>query len=258
MQTWQLNPLIEGDYLLLTFGIDGVVPYQVISSEQFELVYDPVKQGVLPGPMVGQGATPSSSQAAAFNDNLLFALSSSVTSINGVTDLFNVQKDYEILQFWYGVAPRHIRVWMKQPYNQFSSTLDNNVIPSSTYYDVGYIDGYDSPYTAPAPITEGFSLKDLSVNWTLCNPLNGSAAAPMVWNPRLNFYINRMMVNPVKSGATVMDLLRGKRSAKRFTIGDPTTGTAYNPEAYGGAGPIPISYAMRADLASVLAKAGYV
>jgi len=257
MQTWQLNPLQMSDFLLITMGKDGVVPYQVVANEAFELAYDPVKQGVLAGPMVGQGATPSSTQSAAFVDNQLFALNSSVTSVNGVTDLFNIQKDYEILQFWFGIAPRHIRIWVKQPYNQFTTSLDNNVIPSSTYYDVGYYDGYDSPYNMPAPITENFSLKNLSVNWTLCNPLNGSATAPMTWNPRLNFYVNRLWVNPVKNSAVVKDLITGRRSAKRFTIGDPTTSTPYDPSAYGGATPIPIDYALRSDFDKLLKKAGY-
>ena len=257
MQTWQLNPLQVGDLLLITIGKDGVVPYQVVASEASELAYDPVKQGVLAGPMVGQGATPSAVQAPAFNDNLLFALSAGVTSINGVTDIFNIQKDYEILQFWYGIAPRHIRVWQKQPYNTFADVLDNNIIPSASYIDVGYTDGYDSPYNMPAPVTESFSLKNLSVNWTLANPLNGSATAPMTWNPRLNFYINRMTVNPVKSAAVVRDMILNRRPAKRYTIGDPTTSTPYDKEAYGGASPIPISYALRTDFEAVLKAAGY-
>ena len=257
MQTYQLSPLQVGDLLLLTMGKDGVVPYQVVSSEQFELAYDPVAQGVLAGPMVGQGAAPGSGFSAAFNDNLLFALSSSVTSINGVTDIFNIQRDFEILQFWYGISPRHIRVWVKQPYNQFTTSLDNNIIPSSTYYDVGYTDGYDSPYNFPAPVTENFSLKNLSVNWSLANPLNGSATAPMVWNPRLNFYINRLLVNPVKSAAVVRDMVLGRRSAKRFTIGDPTTSTPYDSGAYGGASPIPVDYAFRSDFEKLLVEAGY-
>jgi hypothetical protein len=257
MQTWQLSPLMPGDLLLITLGQDGMVPFQVISQEAFELAYDPVKQGVLAGPMVGQGATPSSTQAGAFNDNLLFALSSSVTSINGVTDIFNIQKDYEILQFWFGIAPRHIRVWVKQPLNQFTTTLDQNIIPSSTYYDVGYYDGYDSPYGMPAPVTENFVMKNLSVNWTLCNPLNGSATAPMTWNPRINFYINRMMVAPVKNAAIVRAMMLGQKTAKRTTIGDPTTSVAYDDEAYGGASPIPVDYSLREDFNQLLKDAGY-
>jgi hypothetical protein len=257
METWQLHPLKMGDLLIITFGNDGFVPYQVVANEAFELVYDPVKQGVLAGPMVGQGATPSSSQSAAYNDNLLFALSSSVTSINGVTDIFNIQKDFEMLQFWFGISPRHIRVWAKQPYSQFTTSLDNNVIPSSSYYDEGYFDGYDSPYNMPAPITEQLSLKNLSLNWTLCNPLNGSATAPMTWNPRLNFYINRFLVNPVKKASIVRDMVLGRRTAKRVTIGDPTTSVAYDETVYGGASPIPISYALRDDFEAALKSAGY-
>jgi len=257
MQTWQLTPLMPADYLLLFMGNSGAVPFQVITNEAFELAYDPVKQGVLAGPMVGQGATPSASQSAAYVDNQELALSSSVTSINGVTDIFAVQKDFEILQFWFGIAPRHMRIWVKQPYNQFTTSMDLNIIPSSSYYDVGYYDGYDSPYNAPAPVTENFVLKDLSCNFTFANPLNGSAAAPMTWNPRLNFYINRMLVNPVKKASLVKALMTGKQAAKRYVIGDPTTATPYNPEGYGGASPIALSLAQRDDFEAVLKKAGY-
>ncbi len=257
-QTWQLTPLITGDFLVLSFGNTGVVPYHIVSSEQFELAYDPVAQGVLAGPMVGQGATAASGQAAPFVDNLLFALSSSVTSINGVTDVFNPQEDFEILQLWFGIAPRHIRIWPKQPYNTFSSVMDNNIIPSSTYYDVGYVDGYDSPYNMPAPITEQFTLKNLSLNWTICNPLNGSAAAPMTWNPRLNFYVNRMLVEPVTQAPVVKSLLLGTRGAKRATIGNPITATPYDETSYGGAKPIPFDLALRSDFETLLKDAGYV
>jgi len=258
MQTWQLTPLITGDFLVLSFGNTGVVPYHVVSSQQFELAYDPVAQGVLAGRMVGQGATPSSSQSAAFVDNQLFALSSSVTTINGVTDVFNPQEDFEILQFWYGISPRHIRIWAKQPYNTFISVLDNNIIPSSTYYDVGYVDGYDSPYNMPAPVTERFALKNLSLNWALANPLNGSATAPMTWNPRLNFYINRMLVEPVTQAAVVKTLLLGTRSARRSTLGNPLVATPYDETSYGGAKPIPLDLALRPDFEGLLKEAGYV
>jgi hypothetical protein len=257
MITWQLSPLQPGDLMLPTLGQDGMVPFQVVSNEAFELAYDPVKQGVLAGPMVGQGATPSSTQSAAYNDNLLFALSPTVTSINGVTDIFLIQKDFEILQFWFGIAPRHIRVWAKQPYNTFATTMDGNIIPSATYYDVGYFDGYDSPYNMPAPATEQFSLKNLSLNWTLCNPLNGSATAPMTWNPRLNFYINRILVAPVKSASVVRDMMLGRRPAKRFTIGDPTASVPYDAGVYGGAAPIPVDYSLRSDFEAILKKGGY-
>jgi hypothetical protein len=257
MQTWQLNPLQPGDLLLLTFGNEGAVPFQITSTDAFELAYDPVKQGVLAGPQVGQGATPSATQAAAFLDNLLFALSPTVTSINGITDVFNIQEDFEIIQFWFGISPRTERVWVKQPYNTFTSVLDQNLIPSSTYYDLGYYDGFDSPYNMPAPVTENFVLKDLSVNWTLCNPLNGSSTAPMTWNPRLNFYINRMGVNAIESAQVVKEIFTGKRSAKRFPLGNPLASCPYNNEAYGGASPIPLSYALRADFDALLREAGY-
>lgn len=257
MQTWQLSPLQLGDFLLITMGKSGVVPFQVLANQGFELAYDPVKQGVLAGPMVGQGATPSAIQAAAYIDNMLFALSSTVTSINGVTDIFQIQKDFEILQFWFGIAPRHLRVWVKQPYNVFASAMDSNIIPASTYFDVGYYDGYDSPYNQPAPVTETFALKNLSVNWTLANPLNGSATAPMTWNPRLNFYINRMTVAPVKTAAIVKALLLGKQGAKRFTLGDPTTTVPYDSGPYGGAEPIPLAYASLSNFETLLTAAGY-
>lgn len=254
----ELKPLQLGDFLVLSMGKSGVVPFHVLASKASELIYDPVKQGVLAGPMVGQGATPSASQAAAFVDNILFALSASATSINGVTDIFQIQKDFEILQFWYGIAPRHIRAWIKQPYSSFTTVLDNNIIPSSNYPDVGFVDGFDSPFNQPAPVSENFSLKNLSLNWTLENPTLGSATAPMTWNPRFNFYINRIAVEPVKEAATVKALLLGRQYANRHTIGDPMGTVPYDAEAYGGATPIPLSYALRSDFETVLKKAGYV
>jgi hypothetical protein len=74
----------------------------------------------------------------------------------------------------------------------------------------------------------------------------------------LNFYINRMIVQPVRSASLVKALFLGRQAAKRATVGDPTTATSYDPNVYGGASPIPLSFAQRADFETVLKEAKYI
>jgi hypothetical protein len=67
-----------------------------------------------------------------------------------------------------------------------------------------------------------------------------------------------MQVAPIKSASVVRDMMLGRRPAKRATIGDPTTSVPYDEGPYGGASPIPVQYALRADFLQILVNAGYL
>jgi len=250
----QLRPLQKDDYFVTNFGDSaGSVPFVVRRATVFPLPYDPVKQGVLGGQMVQAGGTPSGSQVAAFLDNQLFALSSTVTSIAGVTDIFQIQQNYEVLQVWFGVAPRQLRVWAKQPYGQFVGVLDNNVNPSSTYPDVGFIHGFDSPFSRPNKETELTIFRNLSVNWALYNP------GPWPINPRFLFVINRMFVRPVTDPQLALALLQRRLPAHHTSVGNPQNSVPFDSDSYGKVKPIPkeVLDLSVADAVPKLAKLGY-
>jgi hypothetical protein len=249
-----LKPLRKDDYLVISLGDSvGSVPFVVRRATAFPLVYDPVKQGVFSGMMAPVGAAPSGSQVASFVDNVLLALSSAVTSIAGVTDVFQLLKQYEILQAWFGVAPRQLRVWAKQPYGQFVGVMDGSMNPSSTYPDVGFVHGYDSPFGRPAKETELTILRNTSVNWAFQNP------GPWPINPRLWFFINRMFVEPVKDPALALSLVSRRIPAHHTSIGNPENTVTFDSPSYGQIKPIPTSILTEDSVTqkASLAKRGY-
>lgn len=240
-----LRPLVKDDYLVASFGdATGSVPYRLLRATPFSLVYDPVKQGVLSGSL---GAT-------TFLDNQQFALSASVTNLSGVTDIFQVQADGEILQLWFGVAPRQLRVWAKQPYGQFVGVMDNNMNPQASFPDLGYVHGFDSPFDRPAPRTEMTVFKNIGVNWALYNP------GPWPINPRFYFFVNRMFVQVVKDPKVAVALLNHQVPAHHVSIGNPQNTVTYTASSYEGVKPIPSSLLQKErgpGLLAALAKLGY-
>lgn len=221
------------DLLLLNIGPDQFVPFVVRRAKGNELLYDPVLQVAIAGPQVPSGATASASQAATFVDNVQFGLSPTVTSISNVNDIFWNLAPYEIYQVFVGVAPRYERVWIKQPYGNFQTGLEQAITPTSTYPDVGFFDGFRSPYGRPSRTTETFILVSTSVNFTLYN------AAPWIVSPRFAFFINRLFVQPVRDPAVVKALLNRSIHARYYSMGNPLNGIPWPKSYYGDIDPLP-------------------
>jgi hypothetical protein len=250
-----LRPLRKDEYHVVSYGDDtGSVAYRVRRATFFPLVYDPVKQGTLAGPMAPAGSAPTGTQVANFLDNQLLGLSSTVTSIAQVTDIFLFVKPYEMLQVWFGVAPRHLRVWPKQPYGQFVAVMDPNINPSASYPDVGFVHGFDSPFQRPSKATELTIPKNMSVNWALYNP------GPWPINPRFNFFINRMFVEPVDDPQLALSLLTRRIPAHYTSVGNPENSVAYDSTAYGDVKPVTaaeLQSKTQAEIIKLLRDKGY-
>jgi len=227
--------LTVDDLMLLQVGVNQYVPLVVRRARASQLVYDPVLQSALVGPQVAVNMTPSASQSSAFQDNVQFGLNATVTSISNVNDIFWNLSPLEIYQVFVGVAPRQERFWIKQPYNQFETGLEQSITPSSTYPDVGFFDGFRSPYTRPHYSTETIILVSVSINFTLFN------AAPWVVSPRFNFFINRCYVEPVTDPAVVKALLNHSIHARYITMGSPTLGIPWPKSQYDGVDPLPVA-----------------
>jgi hypothetical protein len=127
------------------------------------------------------------------------------------------QKEGVIYQFFFGVSPSTARVFYSFPLrtDRGSITTDREV-PSSTA-DVGYFDGFDSPYENPSSETEMWSVKDKVPFFNLNNP--GINAKPQTIN--LNFYLNMYSYYPITNTQTARDIIEGKRKAHIYTMGDP-------------------------------------
>jgi hypothetical protein len=254
MQPSDLPYLRESDYVLLNVGVDQYVPLVVRRQQLAELVYDPVAQGTLAGPQVPPGGSPSASQSANYVAQLQLGLSAAVTSINGVFDIFQLLDDLEVYQVFFGIAPRQHRVWVQQPLGSFVTGLDQNIVPSASYEDVLQVDGFQSPYGSPSPLSEFFSLKGLSVSFALANP------APWPVNPRLDFYMNRLYVQPVGDPAIVQRLMKRSIPARYVSMGLPKTNMPWPASNYNKAQPLPsaLGDASLAQIVAFLKKAGYI
>lgn len=231
------KPLRENDLVLFNFGPASWVPMQVKRRKLTGVIYDPVLQGALGGVLAPNGATPGTGQVSSFQSNVLLSLSSTQTSINGVTDIFQTFKDYEILQVYAGIAPNWVRVWVQQPggTGQFTTQLDNNINPTSTYPDVGFFDGYEdgSPFVAPTRRGEFFTFANYSASFAFDNPHNIPAS------PRLNFLINRAFVTPVTDPKMMVRMFQRSVPVRTVSVGLPDTEQTFNGKAYGNITPIP-------------------
>ena len=156
------------DLLLLNIAPNQFVPLVVRRARASQLVYDPVLQAAITNPQAGT-ATVAASQSAIFQDNVQFGLSPTNSGISNVNDIFWNLAPLEIYQFFVGVAPRTHRLWIKQPQGAFQTGLEQSITPSATYPDVGFIDGFRSPYQRPSKDTETIVLRSVSVNFTLAN-----------------------------------------------------------------------------------------
>jgi|GEM_PF-1327343 hypothetical protein len=224
--------LQESDYVVLNTGTDEYVPLVVRRQSLNPLVYDPVLQGALAGPMVQVGEVPGAGQAPGYIQNLQLPLLNTVTSIAGVTNIFTLLDELELYQVFWGVAPRQMRVWLQQPGGSFVAALDQNIVPSQTYPDVGFLDGFDSPYKSPSRYSEFFSLNSILISFVLANP------GPWPVNPRFYFLVNRLYVDPVTDPAIVQRLLKRTMPARYVSLGAPNVNLPWPSNNYGKIQPL--------------------
>ena len=242
--------------LVVSFGAsslnsDGVVPFSVPRQQVWKWPYNPITQKALSAALAAAGTTPT------FANDVLFGLSGTATTINGVTNIFDTSTQQtlsEMYQVFYGIASPHLRVWLKQPQSNFVGQADQNITPQSGYSDVGFIDGQMSPYWNPSPRTEFFSLFKLAPRWAMAN------TAPWTVVPRFNFVVNRMLVNIVTNPDEIRAILQHRVPTRAVTIGDAFTPTTFSNTPYAKIGVLDPAIARlpNEDFAKALVAANYM
>jgi hypothetical protein len=142
----------------------------------------------------------------------------SVSGISGVQDMFQITQDGEAFQYFLGIGPRDVRVWLEQPYQHYVAGFGQNLNPfeNTQLVDFGYTDGYMSPFNRPSPQTETIVLDGLTVAYSLVNMLTTFSRAP-----KFNIILNRMVLEPVTEVAELANILApGSRIGHR-SIGNP-------------------------------------
>jgi hypothetical protein len=176
----------------------------------------------------------------------------SVSGIAGVQDLVQITQEGEAFQYFIGIAPRDVRVWLEQPYGHYVAGFGQNLNPfeNTQLVDFGYVDGYMSPFHHPSPATETLVLDGLTIAYSLVNMLTTFPRAP-----KFNIILNRMVLEPVTEVAELANILApGSRIGHR-SIGNPFDDLASNftQNTYGNP-PILPPIATEAEIQAIIDK----
>jgi hypothetical protein len=215
MDTKRIRDLIlkEGHYLVVSPGKDIYYGFKVVRKQELMLTYNFATETTNnTGPMVPYGWTsiPSGYQNYYVEINKL-----PLAKIQNVTDMFKIENDNEIWQVFMGIAPSYLKVGLR--INTASATaISNSIAPSQSFLDLFAVDGFTSPFDEPAPESEFFAMTPLTIGLTLMNPVT----IPI--NPRIQFFINRMIVDPIPPNVQNA-IMSGSVPAKKVSIGNVTT-----------------------------------
>lgn len=128
-----------------------------------------------------------------------------------IDNLLRVEKCEHIYQVFMGWKPGVIRQYLYYPFDQARRNLDVKAIWNKGPF--GYIDGYESPYNYPSPMTEMFIPKDIDVGFAWWNP---STVAETVEE---QIFIRRLEVEILRDADLIENILKGKQPCRITTLG---------------------------------------
>ncbi|MGB9815484.1 MAG: hypothetical protein ACPLVI_06000 [Thermoplasmata archaeon] len=209
--------LKENQYLVISTGPGTYYGFKVIRKQDLILTYNfatETANNIISvaanniWPMVPYGTTsiPTGYQSYYVELNKM-----PLAKIQNIADVFKIENINQIYQVFMGISPSYLRVGLRL--NTASvTTLSQSIAPSQSFIDLFDIDGFTSPYNEPSPESEFYVLKPLTVGFTLMNPVT----IPI--NPRLQFFINRLMVEPIPQNLHA-PILNNAVPAKKVSLG---------------------------------------
>jgi hypothetical protein len=218
--------LKENQYLVISTGPGIYYGFKVIRRQDLILTYNFATEAaniITPmtsygntglvaanniGPMVPYGTTavPTGYQSYYVELNKL-----PLAKIQNIADVFKIEDINQIYQVFMGISPSYLRVGLRLNTTSIT-TLNQSIAPSQSFVDLFDIDGFTSPYDEPSPESEFYVLKPLTIGFTLMNPVT----IPI--NPRLQFFINRLMVEPIPQNLHA-PILNNAVPAKKVSLG---------------------------------------
>lgn len=200
------------------------VALRVVRRTLFTFLYDFLTQQVSFLPLGPQGSTPTSTYQADFVDNVQLTLQ----SIAQVTNILATFNQGEILQLFVGMAPRYLRTYLRQPINNAVPVMDQNIAASQSYFDPGFIDGFESPLDNPSPRTEVIAPQSATPAWALGNPVR----VPIV--PQFRLYLNRIVVEGITDAALLREIFLGRAPARWVSLGEDYSTVSWPATYYPG------------------------
>ena len=212
-----------------TYGTYGLFPFRVVKAARFQYSYDLVANinGFLPLAPYGVTGIPSLAQSYWVANQQL-----NVKNASNVVNLFLIQDNYEAHQVFIGLSPSYLRIYPQQPINTNNGQLDQQLVPGPSLIDVGWYDGFLSPYDRPAVESELLILNGYEPSFNLANPVG----IPIT--PRLNIFINRMVISPIVDDATAAAIAGGtlhNPEPRVISVGFPQGVLSLNTALYPGA-----------------------
>lgn len=134
----------------------------------------------------------------------------------GVTSpryLLSPQKNSLIYQYFWGSTPPDVRI-----FTQFPPRSDLRILITRLDLagDIGYIPGRESPFHAPSPKTEQFTVYETYAQYQAYNPVNVA-----VRNVLMNFLIGKYTYEWVRDPTMVKDFIDDRRKVHKFVMGPP-------------------------------------
>jgi hypothetical protein len=217
--------LKENQYLVISTAPKTYYGFKVIRRQSLILSYNfatettnitgPMSPYTGPDPVAPTSSTSSYQSSMSGYQSYYVELNKlPLGKIQSISDVFKIEDANQIYQVFMGIAPSYLRIGLRL--NTTSTTsIEQNIALSQSFLDLFNIDGYTSPFNEPSPESEFFVLKPLTVGLTLVNPVS----VPI--NPRLQFFINRLMVEPIPQNIQAA-ILSNSIPAKKVSIGGVT------------------------------------
>lgn len=236
------DDLIQENELLL-MGINGgktYIPLQTYARFETPLLYDPIAEGQLSGPLAASTSTDGIT-GTTFQTPLQLGSSKVVAKPTDIFDL-TYYPNY-LYQMFLGIDPPWVRVFLQQPFRTDQRSLPL-VYFTPNYPQEGYWDGYTSPPYHLSRKTQMFVLPGLSI------ALGYENNQPQPAYPMLNFYINALNVAVVNDPNTAYEMLTVPGKARIFTVGG-LQNVQWSPEAYYGVKGFPLTASQQDVIAGV-------
>jgi hypothetical protein len=228
----------DNDLVLLSFP-QGFIPIRALRTEFFNFLYDPIAEGMIPGP-VEASTSPDYATSIGFVD--VSNIKSRLIPAQPI-NVFEIDKASELIQFFFGVAPSYARVFIAIPSTSKQKSLPR-AMWSKSYGTLGFVDGFTSPLLYPAPESETILVYRLDIAMGFGNILY-EPIRPLLW-----FYVNRVKFGIVRDPELAANMVMHPEKTKIKTVGG-FTDFDYDFKANLGVLPIPPG-ASKEHISSVL------
>jgi hypothetical protein len=236
--------ILQPNYLLMLGFPDGWVPLRILYADPlFYFVYDPIAEGAMTGPIPAAVST-NGITGLGWQDPIRFSSSYIPGRPDNVLRL-GTSNIGQLIQTFIGISPKMLRLYRQVPMGTNVASLPS--VPnawSSTYNQMGWIDGRESPFSAPSPRSEMIIPPMLDVAFAMANP------TPEPMNPLFLLVINRVSAGVIGDVDLIEKMLSRRVYVKYYNVGGLNQYT-YDVKSYYGITPIQLN-ATKQDIANAL------